>query len=120
MRKKVLVCDDDHDILSICKYILEDFGMEVYTRDNCNNIIDVVKDVNPDIILMDNWIPDTGGIIATQILKTHPDYNKIPVIYFSANINVENLAKKAGADYYLSKPFNISDLEGIITDAKVC
>ena len=119
MKERILICDDDVDILSICKYILEEFGLKVFTKNNCNNIIDMVKDIRPDIILMDNWIPDTGGIIATQILKNHPDYNKIPVIYFSANTNIKSLAKKAGADYYLSKPFNIDDLEEIITNAKV-
>ncbi len=119
MQKRILICDDDSDILSICKYILEEFGMKVFTKTNCINIIETVRDIMPDVILMDNWIPDTGGIIATQILKNHPDYKKIPVVYFSANTNIKNLAQKAGADSYLSKPFNIDDLEGAIKNARV-
>ena len=63
---------------------------------------------------MDNWIPDTGGIIATQTIKSQPDLMKIPVIYFSANNDIESLAKQAGADTYLEKPFDLTELELVI------
>lgn len=119
MPKRILICDDDTDILSICQFILEEIGLEVYTRNNCNNIISVVAEVKPDVILMDNWIPDTGGIIATRILKQHPEFKKIPVIYFSANTDIKLLAQDAGADSYLAKPFDINDLERAITSARV-
>lgn len=119
MSKRILICDDDSDILSICQFILEESGLEVFTRNNCNNIISVVEEVKPDVILMDNWIPDSGGIIATRIIKQHPVYKNIPVIYFSANTDIKLLASDAGADSYLAKPFDINDLEKAIATAKV-
>lgn len=119
MSKRILICDDDTDILSICQFILEEIGLEVHTRNNCNNILEVVAQVKPDVILMDNWIPDTGGIIATRIIKQHPEYKNIPVIYFSANTDIKLLAHDAGADSYLAKPFDINDLEAAIATAKV-
>lgn len=119
MPKRILICDDDSDILSICQFILGEIGLEVHTRTDCNNIISVVDEVRPDVILMDNWIPDTGGIIATRILKQHPEFKKIPVIYFSANTDIKLLATEAGADSYLAKPFDISDLEKAIASARV-
>ena len=119
MPKRILICDDDSDILSICQFILEEIGLEVFTRNNCNNILSVVADVNPDVILMDNWIPDSGGIIATRMIKQHPVYKNIPVIYFSANTDIKLLAHDAGADSYLAKPFDINDLERAIATAKV-
>jgi len=67
--KKIIIFDDDEDILSICSYILEEQGWEVFTFTNCNNIVDRVAGILPDVILMDNWIPDDGGIMATQSLK---------------------------------------------------
>ena len=112
--KRILIFDDDTDILSICTYILEEMGWQVHTRTDCNNIINTVKETKPDVILMDNWIPDTGGIIATQTLKAHHDYKHIPVIYFSANHDIKNLSKQAGADTYLEKPFDITQFEKII------
>jgi two-component system cell cycle response regulator DivK len=67
--KKIIIFDDDEDILSICSYILEEQGWEVHTFTDCNNIVEKVSSVNPSVILMDNWIPDAGGIIATHTLK---------------------------------------------------
>ena len=113
--KKVLIFDDDEDILSICTIVLEDAGWQVITFLNCNDIVNKVMDLNPAIILMDNWIPDEGGIVATQLLKKSADVNHIPVIYFSANNAVSELAAQAGADAYLAKPFDLGDLEEIVT-----
>ena len=83
MAKRILIFDDDTDILSICSYILEEQGWEVHTRTHCNNIIETLEEVQPNVILMDNWIPDTGGIVATQLIKEHDEFKAIPVIYFS-------------------------------------
>jgi len=68
--KKIIIFDDDEDILSICSYILEQQGWEVVTYTDCNDITERVSTVKPAVILMDNWIPDAGGIIATQTLKS--------------------------------------------------
>ena len=118
MSKRILICDDDDDILSICTYILEEKGWEVHTRTHCNDILKLVEEVHPHVILMDNWIPDLGGIIATQTLKNVEKYKAIPVIYFSANNDIKTLAKTAGADTFLAKPFDIEELERVI--ASVC
>lgn len=114
VNKKVLIFDDDEDVLSICSIVLEDAGWEVITFPNCNNIVSRVIDLNPAVILMDNWIPDEGGVVATQLLKKSADVNHIPVIYFSANNEVNELAAQAGADAYLAKPFDLGDLEAIV------
>jgi two-component system alkaline phosphatase synthesis response regulator PhoP len=113
-QKKVFIFDDNTDILELCTFILEDAGYEIKTSSTSNNIIDQVSAYTPDIIFMDNWLPDVGGIEATRELKGHDTLKYIPVIYFSANNDVMLLADQAGADGYLSKPFDIQDLEDII------
>ena len=115
LKKKVLICDDDADILFICSYIFEKQGIEVITRTHCNNIVETVRDVKPDVILMDNWIPDSGGIVASRSIKEDIDLNHIPIIYFSANNDIQALANEAGADAYLAKPFDLEDLRKITT-----
>jgi DNA-binding NtrC family response regulator len=112
--KKIIIFDDDEDILSICSYILTQQGWEVVTYTDCNEITDRVAAVEPAVILMDNWIPDTGGIIATQTLKNSAELKHIPVIYFSANSDIQLLASHAGAETYLAKPFDLDDLEKVI------
>ena len=114
-KKRLLICDDDVDILFICTYIFEKQGIEVITRTHCNNIVEIVKDVQPDVILMDNWIPDSGGIVASRTIKEHNEFNHIPIVYFSANNDVQALAREAGADAFLAKPFDLEDLKNITT-----
>lgn len=115
MNKKVFVFDDNTDILELCTIILQDAGYDIKTSSTSNNIIDQVMAYTPDIIFMDNWLPDVGGIDATRELKSHIALKNIPVIYFSANNDVKALADQAGADGYLSKPFDIEELEEIIS-----
>jgi two-component system cell cycle response regulator DivK len=114
--KKIVIFDDDEDILSICIYILEEQGWEVHAFTNCNNIVERVGDAMPDVILMDNWIPDEGGIIATQTLKKEAKLKDIPVIYFSANSDIQLLADHAGAEAYLAKPFDLEELDRVIKE----
>ncbi len=114
MAKKVFIFDDNVDILELCTLILEDAGYEIKTSHTSNEIVQQVSEYMPDVIFMDNWLPDIGGIEATQRLKKHPELKHIPVIYFSANNDVGILAQKAGAESYLSKPFDIQTLEEIV------
>src|ERR1700748_1407852 len=111
---KIIIFDDDEDILSICQYILEENGYEVHVFTNCVDPVEKVGRIKPLVILMDNWIPDEGGIITTQRLKTAENVKHIPVIYFSANSDIKTLAEAAGAEAYLAKPFDLEELEAVI------
>jgi two-component system cell cycle response regulator DivK len=117
--RKIIIFDDDEDILSICIYVLEEQGWEVHAFTDCNNVTEKVSGIHPDVILMDNWIPDAGGIIATQTLKKNDELKNIPVIYFSANSDIQLLANHAGAESYLAKPFDLHQLENVINNVLV-
>ncbi|GEM63754.1 response regulator [Sphingobacterium faecium NBRC 15299] len=112
--KTILLFDDDVNILEVCTIILENYGYTVATSETSHDIIEKVTEIRPDVILMDNWIPEIGGIKATQLVKQHPDFKHIPVIYVSANNDIHLLAEEAGADSYLEKPFNLDDLESAV------
>ena len=114
MEKTVFIFDDDADILTLCSILLQQKGFTVHTASNCANIIDKINEAKPHAILMDNRIPDKGGIEATQLLKNNLSTKNIPVIFFSANTNVEQLSQQAGADYFLQKPFDIDEMEELI------
>ena len=113
--KRVMIFDDDIDILEICSIILQGKGYTVFTETSCENVIDKINRKQPQVIMMDNKIPETGGILATQLIKQTESTRKIPVIFFSANTNVANLKEEAKADYFLQKPFDITELENMIT-----
>jgi two-component system cell cycle response regulator DivK len=114
--QKVLVCDDDIDILEITKLILQGKGYNVKTFTNCENIIERVLEFNPGVILLDLRIPPYGGEKVTGMLKENEQTSGIPLLIFSANAEIEQIAKSAGADGYLTKPFEIEALEKTVKD----
>lgn len=111
---RILLFDDDADILELCSIILRTRGYDVYTRSTCNHVEDSVAEVAPDIIFMDGRIPDIGGVEAIRRLKASKQFSQIPVVFFSANADVNYLSTQAGADAYLPKPFDIMELETVI------
>ena len=117
MKKRVAVFDDDEDILFIAQHILEQAGWEVKTFTNVDNILEKVAEAQPDVILMDNWIPLNGGISATREIKGS-QFSGIPVVYFTANNNVKALSMQAGADFWIAKPFELDELVGVVELAR--
>ncbi|UII19740.1 response regulator [Fulvivirga ligni] len=110
MKKRVLICDNDPDIVELVSLILSRKGYAVFSSDNCNRVDEKIKEYNPDVIIMDLWIPDLGGEKATELLKNSPEHRHIPVVILSANNEIENIAKRSGAEDYIAKPFHIEAL----------
>ncbi|MES2874159.1 MAG: response regulator [Bacteroidota bacterium] len=115
--KKVLVCDDDKNVRYLMTFALTGMGWEVITCEDCTNIIEKVVEFQPSVIIMDNQIPDIGGIKTVQILKANPIYKDIPVIFATSDHGISKLAEEAGADFYLSKPVDIKKLESLMKDS---
>ena len=115
--KRVLIFDDDPDILELCSMILRDKGFDTVCITDCRDPVRKIEEVKPDVIMMDNKIPDTGGIEATLLIKQTEATRRIPVIFFSAGEDVEYLAEQAHADYFLCKPFGMNELENMINKA---
>ncbi|MDQ3191940.1 MAG: response regulator [Bacteroidota bacterium] len=115
MKKCILICDDDIDILEVTKIVLQK-NFKVETLTHCNDIFQNYEKFSPDLILMDLWIPDMGGEAVTRLLKSSDKTKKIPVIIFSANNDIEKVAFNAGADGFLRKPFDIKTLNQTISN----
>jgi len=108
--RKILLVDDDVDHLSISKLVLTNRGYNVLVLWSTGVLLEVVKDFMPDLIFMDHNMPEMDGREATRLLKSNEATKHIPVIYFSGADQLENLAKEAGADGFLAKPFKIDQL----------
>ncbi|RLJ32394.1 response regulator receiver domain-containing protein [Chryseobacterium sp. 7] len=113
-KKKILIFDDDAAILEVITIIFEENGYDVEISETSHDILEKVAEYRPDVILMDNWIPKIGGVEATKLLKNSEEFNHIPVIYVTANNDIAALASEAQADDYVSKPFNLDDLEEMV------
>jgi len=114
MTKKILILDDDEDILYFCRVIFEALDFEVTSVTHTDHILALVKTTTPDIILIDNWMPGMSGDEATRVLKSIEQFKQIPVVLFSAANDLEAIAQHAGADAYIQKPFDLDDLEKLI------
>jgi two-component system cell cycle response regulator DivK len=111
MCKKIIIFDDDKDILEVTSVILRKRDYRVKTVRDLDNFMEMILEYKPDVILMDLRIPEIGGKEATRLLKNKSPTRNIPVILFTAHNNgKENLIEVTGADDVLFKPFNITNL----------
>lgn len=109
---RIIVVDDNNDHLHIIRLILEKFGYEVKTLQRSENVLETVKAYQPGLIFMDHHVPMFDGVLATKLLKSDAGCKHIPVVYFTSENNIEELAVEAGADDWLRKPFSLEDLIG--------
>jgi len=94
MKKNILIYDDDEGILHLCRSILGKFGFEVRTLSTCENILNDVESIQPQLILMDLWIPEIGGEKAIEILKQNVNTKQTPVLLFLPIQILKRLVKK--------------------------
>ncbi|MDI9858238.1 MULTISPECIES: response regulator transcription factor [Bacteroidota] len=103
---KVLVVDDDPDILELLQYNLEGEGYQVFTAENGKIAVEKAKQHIPDLIVMDIMMPIMDGIEAGRIIKQMPELNKTYLLFLTARAEEysEIAAFDIGADDYIIKP----------------
>jgi len=109
----VLIVDDEQAIRRICSLYLKAEGMDVETLAAADQIQEIARHHNPDVIVLDLNMPGTDGFRATQLLKSTQDTACIPVLILSARHDVEDKRSAlldCGADDYLTKPFDPKEL----------
>lgn len=115
-KKCVLIYDDDTEILNVCKAVLGSEKYRVEALISCENIISDIEELNPQVILMDLWIPKIGGETAIKLMHENEKTKYIPVILFSANNNIEEISERVNANAFLKKPFDIKSFRKMIDD----
>jgi len=121
---RVMIVDDEADIVNLVRKILEKAGYWVSSAPNGDQALSVVKTEAPDVVLLDLVMPGKSGLEVCKILKSQPKTKNIPVIMFTAlGRDVDrDLSKWAGADAHFTKPFTknelLTQLEGWLRDSK--
>lgn len=110
---RILIFDDEHDILEVTELALGRY-YEVKGCDNVDEPVKLAQNFKPSLILMDIWIPEIGGEEATRRLKNNKETKDIPIVMFSANQEIQDIAGRAGADGFIKKPFNLKGLKEYI------
>ena len=104
--KKILIADDEPDILEIIQYNLQNEGYEVATAKNGNQAIEQAKRFNPDLIILDIMMPGKNGIEVCNILRMQPAFNDTLIIFLTAlsDEGTEVKGLETGADDFVTKP----------------
>ena len=108
--KKILVVDDDVDILNVVQLVLDAKGFDVIATPNWQQINTHVDEFKPDLILLDVSLGSQDGRNICKQLKSNKNTKHISVILFSANHNIESSLSECLADNFISKPFDINEL----------
>ncbi|MBY0436055.1 MAG: response regulator, partial [Cyclobacteriaceae bacterium] len=105
-KQRILVVDDDHDILDLLEYNLEREGFKVRTVDNSAEAVDVCMEFVPDLIILDIMMPGLTGLETCKRLKQNPQTQDIPVIFVTAlaDDRDETEGFAVGCVDYITKP----------------
>jgi CheY-like chemotaxis protein len=115
MGKKILVIDDEPDLLKVTALRLKKTGYEVYSGIDGREVLEIARRVIPDLIIIDVYLPGLNGDEVTMMLKKDNALKHIPVILISATTRTLDLkAKECGADGYIIKPFEPEELIGMV------
>jgi CheY-like chemotaxis protein len=108
---KILVIDDDKDLLDITQTLLVKQGFEVETNANWDDALQKIETFQPQLILLDVFLNGIDGLDICRQLKSMPHTKHIPVMIFSGYPRVaESVIYEYGADDFIAKPFEVSDL----------
>ncbi|MFZ2148108.1 MAG: response regulator [Sedimentisphaerales bacterium] len=117
-KRKVLVVDDDAEIVELIVEVLERDGrFEVKTASSGYEAGMATERFRPDLILLDYMLPDVNGNVVCQTIRRNPEFENIKIIIVSGVIKEDEIAQllKSGAEDFIRKPFNISELTNKIT-----
>jgi DNA-binding response OmpR family regulator len=110
--KKVLIIDDEVDLVETIRFPLELEGFQVLAAYNGEEGLNQARSENPDLILLDLMLPKLDGYKVCRLLKFDERYKHIPIFMLTAKTQEKDktLGKETGADEYLTKPFDIDEL----------
>ena len=117
--RRVIVADDDRSIRELLTVNLEAMGLEVFSCTDGDTARTLARTAAPDLIVLDIMMPGRDGLDVLAGLKNHPSTKDIPVMMVSACATDEHRSAgwRLGAEYYLTKPFDIDELIGCLDDA---
>jgi DNA-binding response OmpR family regulator len=109
MGRKILVVDDDPDILEALSFMLDAYGFQVET-DSGGRVEKRIKEYGPNLLLLDMLLSGLDGRDIVKKLKSEKATKSLPIIMISAHPSAARTIKDSGADDFLAKPFEMDEL----------
>jgi len=118
MSKKVLIVDDEPNIVAALEYLLQRNGFEVLAASNGDDALRQIDSFAPDLVLLDVMMPRKSGYEVCQRIREHPEWTRIKIVMLSAKGREAEVNKglSLGADLYITKPFSNADLVARIVE----
>ena len=112
MSKRILIADDETDIVETLQFMLEVEGFECLTAYNGEDALNLAKREMPDLLILDVMMPTINGYKVCRLLKFDAKYKNIPILMVTARSQEEDkmIGEETGADEYITKPFEINDV----------
>jgi DNA-binding response OmpR family regulator len=116
MAKRVLIADDEPNIVAALEYLLQQGGYEVLIARNGDEALAVLEERVPDLVLLDVMMPRKSGYEICSRIRNQPEWRHIKIVMLSAKGRDAEVSKglALGADLYVTKPFSTRELMGKI------
>lgn len=110
--QRILLADDDPDILALVSYRLQKAGFEVMTAGDGQTALDLAAEHPPALAVLDVMMPNVDGYLVTEELRRRPETERVPIILLTARVHDADVERgfQAGADDYIRKPFSPQEL----------
>ena len=112
MPHKILIADDEPNILISLEYLMKREGFEVRLARDGQEALDAILQAPPDLVLLDVMMPRRTGLEVCQEVRTHPELQRVLIVMLTAKGRDTDVAKglALGANAYVTKPFSTRDL----------
>ena len=110
MRKKILIVDDNADLLDVLQQGLKQY--DLILAENGKQAVEIANTLHPDVILMDLMMPEMDGPQAIGLIRQNPKTHSIPILAISADFitNIKEECSRIGCDDFIAKPFTFTQL----------
>ena len=116
--KKIVIVDDEPNIVMTLEYAFKKQDFEVYIARDGSEALQILEDVIPNVIMLDVMMPKVDGYQTLKLIKENKQLNNIKVVFLTAKNKASDIEKglKLGADKYLTKPFSVKKIVSEIKD----
>lgn len=103
---RVLVVDDDSEVLTVLQTLLEPWGIRVSTLDDPLRFLEALTATSPDLVILDVEMPHISGIELCQVVRNDPQWSDLPILFLTMHTDTETMHRvfAAGADDFIAKP----------------
>ena len=110
---RIMLVDDDAYVVEVVERALRRLGHTVLVARNGREAIEQLRTATPEVLILDIIMPEVNGIQVCEYVRTNPSLSSIPILFLTIKERIEDkiVVFEAGADDYLTKPFNLTELE---------